>query len=80
MIDFWRVLTSLVLSLPTDDANVGVVPSRLCPYSFSGVKRASFLYKRLFGHAHPKLKSENNKDESNSFKWIYTHVLFSCFS
>ena len=80
MIDFWRVLTSLVLSLPTDDANVGAMLTRLSPSSFSGVKRASFLHKgcpdRWSGHSPPKLKLEKNKDGSNSFKWICTRMLF----
>ena len=63
---------------------VGAVPTRLSPSSFSRARRLLPYIKgyldRWFEHAPLKLKLEKNKDESNSFKWLYTCVPFSYFS
>ena len=60
------------------------MPTRLSPSSFYGVRRLLSCTKgcsdRQFGQAPLKLKLENNKDRYNSFKWLYTHIPFSCFS
>ena len=41
------------------------------------------LHRRMFGQViwdtPLKLKSKSNKDESNYFEWLCTHVPFSCF-
>ena len=43
----------------------------------SCIKRSPDRWSR---HILPKLKLESNKDKSNYFEWLCTHIPFSCFS
>ena len=60
------------------------MPTRSSSSNFSEIRRASPCIKgcpnRWFKYTPLKLKSERNKDGSNSFEWFYTCIPFSYFS